>query len=114
MQAIKTSFVNEGNGVAIGNPTALSFDETVAVALPSIPVNAVKALIVMEASSTAVDQSNAAHYTETSGIVPTATKGMPFGHLGFYSVDGKDNLQNFRIIGNEAGKTHKLQITYFA
>lgn len=114
MQAVISTIDKTGSGIAIGSPASLSFDDAPAMALPNIPTNAVKALIVLEADSTTTDPTNAAHFTEGSADTPTATFGIPMGHLGFYTIEGKENINNFKIIGNEAGKSHTLQITYYS
>jgi hypothetical protein len=114
MQAVISDINKQGSGIAISSPAALSFDDSVAVGLPNIPVNALTALIVLEASATAANPQSAAKFTEANGQTPTAAFGTPLGNLGYYTIEGKDNINNFKIIGVEAGKTHTLQITYFS
>jgi len=40
--------------------------------------------------------------------------GMPLGDGATFEVRGRSNMENFRIIGCEAGKTHNLYVAYYA
>jgi hypothetical protein len=46
-------------------------------------------------------------------VDPTASVGMPLGDLSIYEVGGEANLSNIKFIGIEAGKTHKLRVSYY-
>ncbi len=91
---------------------SVSFDDTVAVSLPNIPANANSALIVLEADSTSTTPERVAHLSEKE--TPTAALGLPLADNTPYEIIGFENIAAFKVIGLEAGKTHKLQIEYFA
>lgn len=40
--------------------------------------------------------------------------GMPLGDGATFEVRGRSNMENFRIIGCEAGKAHNLYVAYYA
>lgn len=101
---------------------SITFDDGPAVALDlSDPVFLDKqntpyyAILVVEADSTS-ETSFCAHFREdplAPAAPPTATVGMPLANGVPYELQGFDQIKNFRIIGTEAGKTHRLQITYY-
>lgn len=79
------------------------------------PENAVWAMLVLEADPTTADKTRAIRFCDLfeDEEFPTAFEGVPLGHLGYYRIKGKKNLQNFRAIGVEAGKTHSLKVQYY-
>jgi hypothetical protein len=44
----------------------------------------------------------------------TMPDGMPVGDGAVFEIKGRNNVRNFRIKGTEAGKTHYLNVSYFA
>lgn len=104
------------NGGANGNIIScamVTFDSTVAVELAGIPEDVKTCIVALEADSTTTDMSICAHFTE-SGDAPTATSGMPLGNAGVYQISTPQNIAGFKIIGLEAGKTNRLQISYYS
>ena len=92
--------------------TSVSFDNIAAMPLPNIPANASTAIVVLEADSTSSTPERAAHLSEKQ--TPTSVLGLPLADNTPYEIIGADNIAAFKVIGIEAGKTHKLQIEYFA
>lgn len=91
--------------------------ELLALPLPPypnvIPEVAYKALIVVEADPLSTNKTRCVRFTEDITNPPTAVFGMPLGDLSIYEVGGQGNMDNFRIIGIEAGRTHKVRIQYY-
>ena len=79
----------------------------------TIPVGAQYALIVVEAAPAVADKSKVLRFWE-DGSFPTASFGIPLGELGVYEVKGKENMNNFAMIGIEAFYSHSVQVQYFA
>ena len=48
------------------------------------------------------------------GTEPTASEGMPLGHLGVLDAGHYINLKNLKFVGIEAGKTHKVTVEFRA
>lgn len=74
------------------------------------------AICALESDPGAIAEVNAVkavHFTEHAGGVPTAASGMPLSNGSVYEIQGYDQLVNFKIIGVTAGRTHKLQVTYY-
>lgn len=109
---------------------SLNVTDAAAVQLPDIPDQAVKALLVVEADPTSTDlTAPVLRYTEDGITVPTALVGMPLLQYSIYEVGGirrlplkggggfsvsfQSAIDNFQVIGIEAGKTHSLKIQYF-
>jgi len=92
--------------------TKINVDDTAAVALPNIPANANSALVVLEADSTSTTPERAAHFSEKD--TPTNVLGLPLADNAPYEIITAENIAAFKVIGIEAGKTHVLQIQYFA
>lgn len=108
--------------------TQLSVDSSTAVQLPTIPDEAIMALIIVEADPTATNTTKCIRFTQDGVTIPTASIGMPLGDLSIYEVGGvrdfgyvmgpssspfRNAIDNFQCIGIEAGKTHKINIAYF-
>jgi hypothetical protein len=108
----------------------VTFDDSAAIQLPNYGdyTQAVKALIVIEADATSTDKSKIARFTEDGVTTPTTAIGMPLGDLSIYETGGviqvetqafqasqafQNALENFQIIGIEAGKTLTLNVQYF-
>lgn len=89
----------------------ISFDDSPAESLT--PVDGAKsALIQVVADATAATPTKAATFY-LDGSTPTATTGIVLGSLERITIDNRDNLLGFKIIGIEAGKTHTLRVLYF-
>jgi len=89
----------------------ITVDETAAVSLtPTSGANS--AIITLEDGASATPTKSCRFYE--SGTAPTAVNGVPLGNLDTYEIIGPTCLANFKIIGVEAGKTHTLQILYYA
>jgi hypothetical protein len=74
--------------------------------------NASYALLVLEGDSTSADLSKCVRWT-MEGTDPTAADGMPLGDNGVFEIQNETNLDAFKVIGIEAGKTHKLRVAYY-
>lgn len=92
----------------------LSIYSTYAIGL-SYPVNAVYAILIVEADPSTVDKSMVVRIREfdSQNMPPTAVSGMPLGHLSVYEVKGVHNLAHFQAKGIEENKVHTLRIQYF-
>lgn len=77
------------------------------------PTNAFSALIGIEADATVADSTKVVRYI-CDGQVPTASLGKILGNLDEYEELLVENIQNFKVIGIEAGKSHKLNIHYYS
>lgn len=77
----------------------------------TIPTDAISADISVEADATALSKAKVIRFKE-NGSNPSTSSGFPFGE-GIFKVIGKNNLNNFKIIGIEAGKSHTLQVQYY-
>lgn len=71
------------------------------------------ALIVLEADSTTPIPTRAVRFRQDT-VAPTATVGHWIGDNGAIEIKNLINLRNVQFIGINAGKTHKLQVQYFA
>ena len=78
----------------------------------TVPDDAVSAEIHIEADGTATNPRHAIR-SKKNGTDPTATSGMRFGDEDVIEVYGKVNLDTYKVIGIENGKSHKLQIQYY-
>jgi|GEM_PF-2313621 len=78
--------------------------------LANIPPKAKKAIMFVEADATAANQTKVIRFK--CGEDPTANLGMPAGNNGVFECGRAYNLTRFRVIGIEAGKTHKIQVQY--
>lgn len=78
--------------------------------LPSIPTDAMFAIVVIESDPTSTAKVKARFREDATA--PTTSTGMPLVELGIYQVV-KSNLENFKLIGTEAGKNHTVNIQYY-
>ena len=78
----------------------------------TVPSDAVSASVFFEVNSTTTDKARALRYKE-NGTAPTANSGQPFGDGDVLELFGKTSLDNFQVIGIEAGKSHILRIQYY-
>jgi len=97
---------------ALGGFQILTVTDAAAVSL-TVPTGASMAVISTEGDSTASDTSRVVMFKE-NGTSPTATEGIGQGNNDVYISRGFTNLSNFKAIGIEAGKTHKLKVQYYA
>ena len=104
---------------ALKNPAAASmgyvgdtFDDSPAIPLPSIPDQAVSAIIAIEGDAAAADPDKLARFRE-DGIDPDTSTGRPVGDRFIYEIIGKANIDNFRIIGITVGETHTIHVEYY-
>ena len=88
----------------------VTFDDSPAVAL-TVPTGATYAEISLVADATAVATNVARFWVD--GSTPTATEGLSRNSLSSWDISGGDNIVNFKIIGVEAAKTHKLNVQYY-
>ncbi len=89
----------------------LTVDHSEAQSL-KVPDDAVSAEIHIEADSTTTNPRHAVRYKQ-NGTDPTKSSGMRLGDEDIIEVYGKANLDNFKAIGIENGKSHTLQIQYY-
>lgn len=89
----------------------LEVDDTEAKAL-TVPEGAVSASVFFEVDASATNKTRALRYKE-NGTGPTAASGQAFGDGDVLELFGKTSLDNFKIIGIEAGKTHTLRVQYY-
>lgn len=78
----------------------------------TLPKKALLAIICVEKDTNATTDV-AVRFTEDKSNPPTPTFGMPIGQLGTYEVKGRNNLENFKIIGSEADKNHVVTVQYY-
>jgi hypothetical protein len=83
-----------------------------AVKILTVPSEAIAASIHFETDETSSNKSRALRFKE-NGTNPTATSGQAFGDGDVLELLGKASLDNFKIIGIEAGKNHALRIQYY-
>lgn len=104
------------NGVLRGGECvgyeSIDVDETAAEGL-TIPGGASQALIAIEASSTATNPDRVVRW-RADGTSPTTAEGMPLGDNGSLLVKNTTDLGNIEFIGIEAGKTHKVRVSYYS
>ncbi|HAP69921.1 MAG TPA: hypothetical protein DCR04_09395 [Flavobacteriales bacterium] len=82
------------------------------VAQLTIPENGISATISIEADGSAAEKSRVVRFKE-NGSDPTASSGIALGENDLYEITGRWNLENFRVIGIEAGKSHVLRVQYY-
>lgn len=78
----------------------------------TVPDDAVSASIFFEVDASATNKARALRYKE-NGTAPTANSGQPFGDGDVLELFGKTSLDNFQVIGIEAGKSHVLRVQYY-
>ena len=78
----------------------------------SAPETAVSAEIHIEADPSVSKPARVIRYKQ-NGRAPTTTSGMALGDGDILEVFGKENLDLFRVIGIQTGKSHILRIQYF-
>jgi hypothetical protein len=98
-------------GQAVGNQTISVTSGATATLTP--PANAKIALIEAEVDSTDTNQTAAIRFWQ-DGSSPDSTHGQTLGQLGVVYIKTIRNISNAKFIGVTSGKTHKLQVQYFA
>lgn len=89
----------------------LSVNDT-EVAQLTIPENAISATISIEADASVSDKARVIRFKE-NGSDPSANSGIALGDNDLYEISGRWNLESFRAIGIEAGKSHVLRVQYY-
>lgn len=89
----------------------LAVDDSEAKEL-TVPEGAVSASIFFEVDASSTNKSRALRYKE-NGTAPTTDSGQPFGDGDVLELFGKISLDNFKVIGIEAGKSHILRVQYY-
>lgn len=89
----------------------LFVDESAVVTL-TVPDKAKKAVLVVEADESSSNLKKVMRYQIGPGVTPTDTTGMPISDESVFEIGTLWNLTNFKIIGIEAGKTHKITVEY--
>jgi len=97
-------------GECIAYVTIMVDDE--AVRSFNIPVEARYAMLITESDPNQNNKDLIIRFRE-DGSNPSADEGMPLGDMGVYEVKGKENMSQFRMIGIEAGKQHKVRVQFF-
>ena len=82
------------------------------VAQLTIPENAISATISIEADTSVTDKTRVIRFKE-NGSDPSANSGIALGDNDLYEITGRWNLESFRVIGIEAGKSHVLRVQYY-
>ena len=78
----------------------------------TVPDMAISALIMVEADSSSQMAHRVIRFKE-NGAAPTANSGFGLGDNDVYTIIGKQNLDNFRVIGIELAKKQLLRIQYY-
>ena len=60
----------------------------------------------------ATEKSRVIRFKE-NGSDPSANSGIALGDNDLYEITGRWNLESFRVIGVEAGKSHVLRVQYY-
>ena len=77
-----------------------------------VPELAVSAVIIIEVDETCSVLHRVVRFKE-NGANPSPNSGFALGDNDMYSIIGKQNLEQFRIISIEADKIHKARIQFF-
>ena len=77
-----------------------------------VPELAVSAVIIIEADETCNTLHRVVRFKE-NGTEPNSSSGFALGDNDMYSIIGKQNLEQFKIISIEADKIHKARIQFF-
>jgi len=110
-QAIKSLLgILQREKIALSNQV-LTFDDSPYAAL-TVPTDATYAEVSLIADATVTSQSNVARFW-LDGSTPTATEGLSRNNYATWDISGGDNIANFKIIGVEGAKTHKLNVQYY-
>ena len=89
----------------------LQVNDTEVVQL-TIPENAISATISIEADGSATEKSRVVRFKE-NGSDPSANSGIALGDNDLYEITGLLNLESFRVIGVEVGKSHVIRVQYY-
>lgn len=82
------------------------------IAKLQVPINSLGCYISFDADENSADKYKAARFWQT-GDKPTASEGAIMGDTGYYELQTRKNMENFKIIGIEPDMTHKLMIEYY-
>jgi len=89
----------------------LAIGSTNAVSL-FVPENAISAVLIIEAHLESSLLHRVVRFKE-NGTTPTATSGFALGDNDIFSIVGRHNLNQFRIIGIDTNLTHVARIQFF-
>ena len=78
----------------------------------TVPEDAVSATISIEAAVSVTDKSRVIRFKE-NGSDPSVNSGIALGDNDLYEITSRWNLESFRVIGIEAGKSHALRVQYY-
>ena len=96
---------------ALGGYQDLRINSTEAVGL-NVPEIAVSAVMIIEADLESSSPYRVVRFKE-NGTVPSRNSGFALGDNDIYSIIGKHNLAQFKIIGLEVDVTQFARIQYF-
>lgn len=77
-----------------------------------VPANAVSAVIIIEANQESSIMHRVVRFKE-NGTAPTAISGFGLGDNDTYSIIGKHNLTQFKIIGIDDTHIHLAKVQYY-
>lgn len=77
-----------------------------------VPENAISAVLIIEAHLESSLLHRVVRFKE-NGTSPTATSGFALGDNDIFSIVGRHNLNQFRIIGIDPDPTHIARIQFF-
>ena len=83
-----------------------------AISTLQVPKAALGCYISLDADIGTNDRLKVCRFWQT-GDAPTATDGATLADGGYYEICTRPNLENFKVIGIEAGLTHRLMIEYY-
>lgn len=111
MIVIGNGQTNKGNQSA-GADQYLTVTSAAPVTLTAIPITANWAVINFEADAASISPTRCMSYREDGGT-PTAVNGTGVGDNESRSILTRTNLNNFRVIGINAGEVHRITVQYF-
>lgn len=78
----------------------------------NVPENSIAATISIESDVNSSNFYRVIRFKE-NGAEPSLMSGIALGDNDIYEITGKHNLEQFKIIGIEPEKTHRIQIQYY-
>jgi hypothetical protein len=101
-------------GILLGG-TVIGYEELTVTAGSAVsltpPDKAKKAILVMEADQSTTNLRKVARY-KVGDVAPTSSEGIPISDEAVFEIGMLFNLNRFKVIGIQAGKTHKIQVEY--
>lgn len=77
-----------------------------------VPEGAISAVLIIEADTTCNVLHRVIRFKE-NGTDPSSISGFALGDNDMYSIVGKQNLEQFRMINIEADKKHMARVQFF-